>query len=158
MLIPPFTQLKDEVIGFRAVDLMRTTDDGAAALEVGLVLRHPVSPRALETFHVQGPGSVEHADLVHLLLKGAAELPLVVVRVVVMRGDEDLVVTSRGSSEELLQMGDGVVVFYVVTDQFPGDSVGAQEIDLRVGDHQGGVCGIEIHRVSVFSSAYGAEG
>lgn len=64
-------------------------------------------------------GPVEHPDLMHLLLEGPAELPLVVVREVGVRRDEDGCCALLGGDEELLDVPDRAVLLDALADQLP---------------------------------------
>ena len=78
-------QLQHQVVGFRAIDLVRTGDDRLAILDVGLVLLQPIGAGTREAIDIQCAFTIEHADSVHQLFERTLKLPAVVVGVVIMR-------------------------------------------------------------------------
>ncbi len=71
----------------------------------------------------------------HQLLEGPAKLPAMVGRVVVVRRNEDANPSGLGRVHEPLDVFDRVVLLDTVPNQLPSDSLLAQEIVLRVGNH-----------------------
>ena len=138
-------KLQHEVVVFRPIDLVRRGDDGLAVVDVGLVLRHEIGAGAFESLDRQGALAVEHADLVHQFFQRSAELPAMVGGVVVMRGDRDGHAARLGRLHQALDVVDGAVLFDALADHAPGDAIGAQEIDLRVGHDQRGARVIDDH-------------
>src|SRR5262245_23927319 len=62
-----------------------------------------------------------------------------------MRRNEDVVVLCLRSSEETAKILDRVVFLDARTDERPGDAFFAQDIVLRIDDHQSGVVLAESH-------------
>ena len=62
-----------------------------------------------------------------------------------MRRNEDPITGRFGGDEQLFDVLNGLVFLDALTDQSPGDAVGAQEIVLRIGEDE--CCGgfIENH-------------
>ena len=65
--------------------------------------------------------------------------------VVVVRGDEHGNVICLCNLEELLDVLDRVVLGDALAHHAPGDAVGAQEIVLRIGDHERRAPGLDLH-------------
>jgi hypothetical protein len=88
---------------------------------------------------------MKHLDFVHHVLDGAPELPVVIGRLVVVRGYEHLVSGLRGAFQKLLDILHRVVGDYVLTNQTPDDPIGTEKVVLRVGDNERSVTGRRVH-------------
>jgi hypothetical protein len=71
-----------------------------------------------------------------------------IVREVVVGRDEHLIAELLGAHEQLLYVLNGFVLLDALPDQFPRDTIGAEEIVLRIRQHE--CCGgrIEMHGAS----------
>jgi hypothetical protein len=120
-------------------------DDRLAVVDVRLVALQPVGAGALEAVCSQLAFAVEHADLVHHLLDGAAELPAMIRRVVVMRRNEDVVAVVLRRLQELLDVTDRSVRLDARAHQAPRRPLRAQEVVLWVGDNDRRIFCVELH-------------
>jgi hypothetical protein len=82
-------QLQDEIVGFRSVKFARARYDCLSVIDIGLVSIQPISARSAETLLHEPALAVEHADLVHEKFQGALKVPLVVMKVVIVRTHKD---------------------------------------------------------------------
>ena len=122
---------------FRLDDMGTMTSGSVSAVKIDVEnFEQFVFKGALETLRAQGVLPVKHLDVVHRPFERALELPVVVMRVVVVRRDEDGNATALCSLEELLQVLDGVVLGDVLSDHAPGHTLGAQKVVLRVGHNK----------------------
>ena len=124
---------------------MRAGDDGLAIIDIGLVQGQKVSPGVFEPGEVQRPLAIEHADVVHQLLQRTFELPPLVGREVVVRGDKHGNAVGLGGLEEFFDVLYRVVVGHALADHAPRDPFGTQEVVLGIGDDQRGIPGGDCH-------------
>ena len=82
---------------------------------------------------------LEHADAEHELFERIPEPPLLVGGEEVVRRHRDGDASQLRGAEQLADVGHSVIVANAVPEHRPRDSVGAEEIDLWVGDDECGV-------------------
>ena len=81
---------------------------------------------------------IEHADLVHQGLKRPFKLPLMIMRIIVVRRDEYRHVRGLGRCEQHINMLNGPVSLDIFANNTPGYPIGAQKIILWIGNQKGG--------------------
>jgi hypothetical protein len=97
----------------------------------GLYRSSQIGAGSFESLDAQRTLPLEHFDVVHENLAGAAEFPSAVRGIIVMRRYDHLHARSLCSFEQMLDVLDGVVFRDALTDHAPCDALGAQEIILR---------------------------
>ena len=132
-------ELQHEVVRLGPVDLVRARDHRLAVLDVGLVALEPVGAGAFEALEGQRRrGDRTCRSECISLLERTLEVPVLVVRVVVVGRDEDREVLPPSPCAEQGPRGSRPCRWPpdALADDAPGDPVGAEEVVLRIGDDQ----------------------
>ena len=140
-----FSELQREIVRLGAVHLVRARDDRLAVRDQRLVLLEPVGAGALEALEGERSVPAKHVDAVHHRLDGAAELPPLVGRVVVVGRDEDRVAVLLGRLHQGLDVLDRAVGGDALADETPGHALGREKVVLWIDDDDGGRTNPDIH-------------
>ena len=130
---PTLAELKNQVIVFRPVQFVGCRDDDIRApVDIGFVEFQPVGTRTFKAFAGQLSPAFEHARVVHQFLNGAFEKPLVIMLIVIVRGDEYQHAFCGCHLEDAAKVLHRTILLYVLSESAPAQTVLAQEIVLRV--------------------------
>src|ERR1700722_14181827 len=135
----PFTQLQHQIIRFRPPDTMRRSNDRLTVFDVWLVALQPVCAGPSETIEIQSSLASKQVRVRLVSFERPIELPSLVRWKEVVRRNEHLKSARLSSLEDALDVFDGIDFLETFVEQWPSETFLAQDIVLRIDNHNRGV-------------------